>query len=252
MKKIGIVTIIDNNNYGNRLQNYAVQEILKSKGYIVETLKNSEYSNSKERFLLRCLRYSWRDSTYSCNSNRKANFEDFNKNITFSKKKYTPYSKSSYDYVIVGSDQVWNPIFRRLSNVDLLTFVEPKKRISFAASFGISELPHEIGSNIRNELKKFKAISVREDTGKKIVEEITERTDTEVLIDPTMMIDKNEWLKVSRKPNLDLSSSYIVKYFLAKPNEKVESQIIEIAKEKKLEIVDILNSKNVAHRNFCM
>ena len=30
MKKIGIITINDYNNYGNRLQNYAVQEVLKS------------------------------------------------------------------------------------------------------------------------------------------------------------------------------------------------------------------------------
>ena len=31
--KIGIVTIIDNDNYGNRLQNYALQETLKNKRF---------------------------------------------------------------------------------------------------------------------------------------------------------------------------------------------------------------------------
>lgn len=29
MRKVGIVTIFDLNNYGNRLQNYAVEQILK-------------------------------------------------------------------------------------------------------------------------------------------------------------------------------------------------------------------------------
>ena len=40
MKRIGIITINDNNNYGNRLQNYAVQEYLKRLGFEVETLRN--------------------------------------------------------------------------------------------------------------------------------------------------------------------------------------------------------------------
>ena len=40
MKKVGILTIIDNNNYGNRLQNYAVQKILKNNHIIPITLRN--------------------------------------------------------------------------------------------------------------------------------------------------------------------------------------------------------------------
>lgn len=36
--KVGIVTIIDMINYGNRLQNYAMQEVLSEMGEEVETL----------------------------------------------------------------------------------------------------------------------------------------------------------------------------------------------------------------------
>ena len=39
-KKIGIVTIHNYDNYGNRLQNYATQEILKKCGYQPITIKN--------------------------------------------------------------------------------------------------------------------------------------------------------------------------------------------------------------------
>ena len=39
MKRIGIITIYDEDNYGNRLQNYAVQETLKKMGFDVETIK---------------------------------------------------------------------------------------------------------------------------------------------------------------------------------------------------------------------
>jgi len=52
MKKIGIITINDNNNYGNRLQNYALQEMLKKlTQYDVVTVRNSEYTNRKENII---------------------------------------------------------------------------------------------------------------------------------------------------------------------------------------------------------
>ena len=63
-----------------------------------------------------------------------------------------------YDYFIVGSDQVWNPIFNHLTDKELLTEISPQKRISYAASFGISELPNEYHKKVRRELNKFKAM----------------------------------------------------------------------------------------------
>ena len=50
---IGIVTINDYDNYGNRLQNYALQEVLAELGYNSETLINYPYSNTKDKFILR-------------------------------------------------------------------------------------------------------------------------------------------------------------------------------------------------------
>ena len=41
MKKVGIITINDYRNYGNRLQNYAVQEVIKSLGFEAETIINT-------------------------------------------------------------------------------------------------------------------------------------------------------------------------------------------------------------------
>jgi len=40
MKRIGLHTITDYVNYGNRLQNYAAQEVLKSFGFEVESIIN--------------------------------------------------------------------------------------------------------------------------------------------------------------------------------------------------------------------
>ena len=113
-----------------------------------------------------------------------------------------------------GSDQVWNPKFDRLSDVDLLSFATPEQRISFSASFGISELPENSKEKAKRELEKFKAISVREDRGKEIVEELTERKDVQVLVDPTMLLTSEEWDKVAKKPEQLKTDKYILNYFL--------------------------------------
>ena len=59
-----------------------------------------------------------------------------------------------------GSDQVWNPEFRRMTKFDLLEFADNKKKVSFSASFGSSVLDDEYLNKAKKELKKFKAISV--------------------------------------------------------------------------------------------
>lgn len=247
-KKVGIVTIIDNDNYGNRLQNYAVQEIIKTFGFQIETLQNRSYSNSKKRFIQRCIRYGRKSSTYSANQNRKKNFEKFNEKILFSKKIYTPFSKSDHDYVVVGSDQVWNPHFRRLSDVDLLNFVEPEKRIAVSASFGVDKLPNTCESDVSKEMRKFKAISVREEQAKHIVDELTGKNSAVVVIDPTMMLSAEQWNDVLTEPSCK-NTDYILCYFLGEPSEKQNSEINRTAEENGCEIINILDHESAAYES---
>lgn len=75
-----------------------------------------------------------------------------------------------------------------------------KKKIAFSASFGISKLPEEKKADFKKYLSEFKSISVREDAGKKIIEDLTGRKDIEVLIDPTMLLKSDEWDKVNSRP----------------------------------------------------
>ncbi len=54
MKKIAIATLNGYFNYGNRLQNYAIQETLKTLGYSVETIRfNRDKKTNKYKFYLR-------------------------------------------------------------------------------------------------------------------------------------------------------------------------------------------------------
>lgn len=242
MKRIGIVTINDNNNYGNRLQNYAVQEILKKLDTESITIKNETITNTKDKYLLRKVKSIFNKNSYSKVVERRNCFQSFNKNIIFSSKKITPYSKLvQYDYFITGSDQVWNPNFGRLRDVDLLEFTVPEKRISFSASFGISNLHEQYSEKLKNALKDYKAISVREDAGKKIIEDVVGRKDIEVLVDPTMLLTAAEWDKVAKKPEQLKTDRYILNYFLGELSEKRKEEIDRIAKENNCEVINILD-----------
>lgn len=245
--KIGILTINDNDNYGNRLQNYAVQEVLKKNNCDVETIKNEPYTNTKSNFLLRVLKNLNYKGTYSTNFDRRTNFEKFNSNIVFSRKRITAYSKcnKNYDFVIVGSDQVWNPYFGRMRDVDLLSFVDDEKKISFAASFGVNEIPQKDKKRLADALHGFKKISVREDAGKEILKEVIDRNDVEVIVDPTMLIDANEWENIIRKPKHKIDFKYVLLYFLGNISKDKMDKIEKYAEDNNCKIINILDKNDV-------
>ncbi len=241
---IGIITIIDNNNYGNRLQNYALYKYI-SKYDTTETLKNDDFSNTKSLFLLRTIKHLF-SKKISINENRQKNFQLFNSNIKFSRKKINAFSNSEkYNYYIVGSDQVWNPNFGRLRDVDLLAFVSPQKRVSYAASIGVDTIPDSKSKQMAKELKKFKSISVREENAKNIIQELTDRKDIDVLIDPTMLLDEDDWLKVVKRPKNMKTKKYILLYFLGEISAKRKKEIERIAKDNNCEIIDILDKNSI-------
>ena len=255
MQKVGIVTIIDNNNYGNRLQNYALQETLKKLDYDVYTIKNNRFFNSKVGvrqqiiYIIKSIKKNLQN-IFFISSKRKAKFKLFNKNINFSEKWISGYNSNEsekYDFFVVGSDQVWKPTGLRLSDVTLLKFAKKEKKISYAASFGVSKIDDIIGKKREKDFMDFKAISVRENEGKRIVEKYTNRTDVQVLVDPTMLLNADEWNKVIQEPEYFSklkNKKYILNYFLGKIPEDREKEIERIARENNCEIINILDKES--------
>ena len=139
---------------------------------------------------------------------------------------------------------MWNPKIGRLKDFDLLVGVPTKKRISLSASFGIEKIPKKYINKTQNELKKFKAISVREDRGKEIVEELTGRKDIKVLVDPTMLLTAEEWDEVSKKPAMLKNDKFILNYFLGEISEERKKEIERVAKENDCEIINILDKNS--------
>lgn len=261
MKKVAIITMIGN-NFGNRLQNYALQEYLKDKGINVETIYNCVYDIPKVQYNIfeipqkvyaKIKRRVLDKRYFSITKKRNMLFENFNKeNITFSKIKLDnidklKYLDKEYDKFIVGSDQVWNPYANRNKEIDFLKFSNRSKNLTYAVSFGIDKLEEKYVKEYKDGIKNFEFISVREAEGKKIVEKLAGRKDVQVVLDPTMLLSKDRWEEVLNEPeafeNLK-GKKYILKYFLGDLSKSREKEIERVAKENKCEIVDILDKNS--------
>ena len=255
MKKVGIITLCGYDNYGNRLQNYATQEVIKSLGCEVETIVNSpyiklgitDYINKARRLSITELnkkiynvicyfikKIIKRKKGVLVNKRRDA-FKKFTKKyINETDYIITPDCipddlKDKYDYFIVGSDQVWNPNFISGSFIDFLTFAPKEKRIAYSASFGITNLPEKYISNYSLWLSEMPHISVREESGAKIVKDLTGK-DAIVLIDPTMMLTKEQWLSISKPALHKPDKPYILTYFLGEITPEIKDKIYSLSK----------------------
>ena len=254
--KVGILTITNGENYGNRLQNYAVQYVLESLGCEVETIRNTteqrKISKIKDKLniispiynvigikkiqLLNRLLRAYRFNEFTKKYIHKSKFI-INKNLI-------PIDiKSYYDYFVCGSDQIWNPKFYFNSEIDFLTFASPEQRIAYAPSFGIDEIPKEKVDEYKKLINGIRCLSVREKSGAKIIKTLTGR-EAEVLIDPTLMLTKKEWLKISSKPKINLNERYMLIYFLGILSEETKEDIKNISKENGLKIINLLDVSN--------
>lgn len=217
---ISIITLIGLDNYGNLLQKYALSHIIKTFGCGVQTefclqytSKRNLISNMNDIIKFK-LKINPRCRTY--------NFFVFSQKI---RNNYTlhNWNKKKVSYYICGSDQIWSPNVIT-AKIDGLKFffaskAPPEKRISYAASFGVSSIPDEKKEEYKKYLSEMKAISVREESGARIVKELIGK-DVPVLIDPTLMLDKSDWQKDSKKPKFYIPKKYLLTYYLGEVSDE--------------------------------
>ena len=113
------------------------------------------------------------------------------------------------------------------------------------ASFGIEKIPEDLEEKAKEGLEGLKNISVREEKAKEIVEKLTSRKDVEVLVDPTMMLNEEEWIKVAKKPKMLKSKKYILNYFLGELSAERKQSIEKLAKENDCEVINILDKESL-------
>lgn len=219
--RIGIITFHRAINYGALLQTYALQEAVSKLGCICNII---DYRNPrlerlhKESKLSDCrnLKDLGRFIVYSRYQNEKfKKFRDFSSKYLELTRPYKSIDElkidaSEYDSFICGSDQVWNYKITDFDKSYFLDFCDDEsKKNSYAASFGLSSIPLEYTAQYGFLLKKFNHISVREAQGKTIIQNFTSR-DVQVVLDPTMLIDKEEWAMLSS--NYNKIKNYILIY----------------------------------------
>ena len=196
--KIGLLTYHHSVSYGATLQTYATCRVLKQLGHEV-TLINLPLHNGGRK--LSKILFYLRDR------NTQKLWRKFYPPTTrlFHSSEELRSEKFSFDYLIVGSDQTWNPqINCSLCTSFFLDFGdENMKRISYASSFGISEWPAKydnLVSDIKKLLSRFDAISTREVEGQRLLKDKF-GFDSTLVIDPTLLnVDYSE-LTGEIKPN---------------------------------------------------
>lgn len=237
MNKVAIVTIISK-NYGNRLQNFALQEALINLGNQVKTIPAYPYHIIRHK-----IKYFAKKALNALNGQYPdVVWDEFDKKIKWGKAIMSDKRiADKYDYFIAGSDQIWNPLFDCNSDRELLTFAENQKKIAYAASFGVDKLPSEIIKHYHNEIITFKAVSVREFSAANIIEQLGCDRPV-VVLDPTMLLNDEQWIKIAKQSKVKFNKKhYAVVYFLGKRNKDYDEYILRKIKDNKLELIDIMS-----------
>lgn len=225
MKKVGLITIYHVPNYGSVLQAYATQVLLEKLGHeckVINYKYPNEYHYSKGRIKASLLSKIVRRLGLKP-AHRKANkLNSFKKKHFNFTKLYSHLNElkqedwSQFDTFVVGSDQVWKSKYTLGDTAFLLSFTpDNKKRVSIASSFATSSIPDEYREKYKECLSRFNAISVREENGIDIIKnELALDCKPTVVLDPTLLISKEEWLVTIPRSNFKKTKKYILLYML--------------------------------------
>lgn len=246
--KIGIVSCYDNFNYGSMLQAYATQVFFDQLDVENEIINYTPF-NKKDKFFVkfRSLFFvrTWKkqiDKILNKGDKNKKKFdrkpfEEFlneYRNVSQIYHSYSDLKKKcdkNYSHLVVGSDQMWHPANIPM-RFNFLSFSKTEKKYSFSTSIGVEKLYFTERLYMKKMLKKFKQISVRETSAKKIIDNLIEKKSI-VLPDPTLCIEKKVWDDFAAKKIID--EEYIFCYFLGN-NRWQREMIVKYAVEKKMKI----------------
>ena len=208
--RIGIMTFPNSVSFGATLQMYALYKTVEKLGACPEIL-NYQNPYMKAEHHTRAIRETSTIKKRMRLAARKAihwkqvlGFRHFEKKMHMYPDKpvdnadLLPLLGQRYDGVICGSDQVWNP---QITGEDISYFLDfcgqGTKRIAYAPSFGITELPESFRTRIAEELNRFSAISAREEEGAQILRDILGR-EVPLVLDPTFLLDQDDWIKLEQ------------------------------------------------------
>jgi hypothetical protein len=155
---------------------------------------------------------------------------------------YKQIINHSYDYFVMGSDQLWSIDYGIPDEIASLFFVN-KTKVSFAASGGNSPFDVSTYPLLCKNLDDYDMLSAREELTKNA---ICKYTSKEVYIhcDPAFLLTRSQWAELARryasqKAKKIAVKSYLLVYWIFDQTKEVKNSIRELAKRLHLEIITI-------------
>ena len=241
--KIGIYTLPLNYNYGGLLQAYALQTVLERLGHNVIIIdrplyiKESFWKRPREkvrRFIHKYVKGQKRIRVFQENYEQMVlpSIMQYTQCFisrylhTLSTTNLSSLRNEDFDAIIVGSDQIWRCGFHDSKKKIYDAYLDFAKdwsicRIAYAASFGVDKWEYDEKKTLKCKalIKKFQAISVREDTGVTLCKEHFGVNAIQVL-DPTALLLKEDYIQLIKESYTLPSSGELMIYLLDRDNEK--------------------------------
>lgn len=195
--KIATITYSWCQNWGAVLQAHALAKFLQMNGHEANVIDYRGFDD-KVIYTVKSIQdglYSL--IHYSACKNRVKKFAEFREEALYLSQQCDTTEQlekleDQYDAFITGSDQVWNVGLGVCEDFYLQFVKNREKCISYAASFGVSEIPEEHQADTIRGINHIKYLSVREKSGAKIVNNLTGRV-ADVVLDPVFLLSENYW-----------------------------------------------------------
>lgn len=267
-KKIGCVVIMHpgQNNYGSSLQGFATVKKIGQLGYEYEIIRYNKKRTAKETLsqlpdmlkigligqvcyrLNKKLDFLLHKEYKRTRAIRTKAVNAFKARYLDAKSRfYTGYDalhKGSLNYatVMVGSDQVWGPFSLYSKFYNLLFVDDTIPKFSYASSFGVSVIHTCQRKAVAGYLNRIDRIGVREQRGKEIVKELTGK-EAEVVLDPTLLLTREEWEANIDESRCKVDEPYILCYVLGERKD-IRDSIKELGRQTGIKIVNLPHIDN--------
>lgn len=274
--KIGILTLPFNNNYGGYLQAYALMTVLKDMGHEVELInRRRNYPTIKYRikyFLLGVRGLLMPSKKHSFFIDGEGIFRRRGQRmLQFARKYISPVSSplfsaeelkgeygNRYDVYIVGSDQVWRPIYVPDIQDFFFRFVtnDRAKKIVYAASFGneTPEFDQETINVCGKLIRKIDAIGLREQDGIEIIRRFGWKPtcQPQVVLDPTMLLEKGHYMELIRNWTSGQAPRRCLFDYVLDYSEGMEQILQKAVLKLKTSRFDMIDLKNWKRKSYVM
>ena len=240
--KIKTITCHDVYNSGASLQAFALQHYLESRGHDVQIIdyKPNYLSNhfnlwainpKYNKPLLREAYWMAKLPNRIKARARKKPFDQFTQHYLHLTRRYSSVEElrkdpPEADVYIAGSDQIWNTTLNNGTDAAFYLDFGSARKISYAASFATPALREGTGHFVKQRLKNFDAISVREKSGIVLLNNLGYEGNQ--VVDPVFLLSKEDW-DALLSDNYLASQSELKEPYILVYNTEYNSPINEVA-----------------------